>query len=167
MNNLLTSEQADQLAYFNRAVRQYSPSLYVSIQTRFCDTPALPDCPAFSSSQLTVFVYTSDPDATGATGTLVASAIDADFEEQAEATIRQVLAERYQVAVDPEGVKHLTNEQRQDIIRLLNHPRISRREKTQKLLTIDRLTRAEALQTIEGLRAQINAPAAPRVAAAA
>ena len=50
-----------------------------------------------------------------------------------------------------------TRNQREEIITLLNHPRIERREKTVGLLNINRYTTATAIELIAGLKKDINA----------
>ena len=60
----------------------------------------------------------------------------------------------------PFSVEYVTGEQKQEIIRLLNDPRISRPEKTRVLLSINRMTTATAADAITGLQAAINERAA-------
>lgn len=58
-----------------------------------------------------------------------------------------------------------TKEQKQDIVRLLNHPAVSRPRKTKVLLNINRLTDAQAVAIIVTLRAETmpTRPAGARV----
>lgn len=60
------------------------------------------------------------------------------------------------VAAEPTPVHYATASQKEEIIRLLNHPVITRQEKTKMLLNINRLDEERAVQAIAKLRKAID-----------
>ena len=69
-------------------------------------------------------------------------------------TVREI-ARREEQEPQPAPVTYATGQQKEEIIRLCNAHQITRAEKTAVLLTIDRLTTAEATATVGNLWAKI------------
>ena len=69
-------------------------------------------------------------------------------------TVREIARREEQEPVTA-PVTYATAEQKEEIIKLANRPEISRAEKTAALLTLDRLTTAEATATVGNLWAKI------------
>ena len=76
---------------------------------------------------------------------------------QALPAMQVVPAEAPAVAAEPVApVQYATAAQKEEIIRLLNHPVITRPEKTKMLLNINRLDEERAIQAIAKLRKAID-----------
>ncbi|WP_375435117.1 hypothetical protein [uncultured Hymenobacter sp.] len=75
---------------------------------------------------------------------------------EATAPMKAVVAEPVAVAEAPAAVTYASAAQKEEIIRLLNHPVITRQEKTKMLLNINRLDDERATQAIAKLKKAID-----------
>jgi hypothetical protein len=75
--------------------------------------------------------------------------------KQREIDLMESIAAHFEALATKPPVRYATGEQKEEIIRLLNHPLVTRPEKTKMLLALNRIEEERALSAISNIRQAI------------